>query len=67
MPDQRCAFVVRLWRPAPRPGHPPPGLRGSLQPAGSAEVRYFDALDDLPALLRDLTGWEAAEGGDGAD
>ena len=48
---------MRLWRPAPRLADPAPPLRGSVQLASGPELHYFESLETLPGLLRELAGW----------
>ncbi len=61
MTQERYAFVIRLWNEArklPAKQQPVVELRGSLQVADSDEVYYFDSLEKIPELLRQVTGWE---------
>ena len=61
MAQERYAFVIRLWNEAkkqPARQQPVVVLRGSLQAADSEEVYYFDSLDKIPELLKQVTGWE---------
>ena len=64
MASRRFAFVLWLWieTDAPDTGHGM--LRGSLEVVGVKQIRYFTSLDQLPQLLREITGWpDAANSG----
>jgi hypothetical protein len=59
MAQKRYAFVIRLWNEAPEgPANRPIQMRGSLQLAHVDQLIYFDSIDKIPDLLRQLTGWE---------
>ncbi len=58
MNPNRFAFVVRLWNEVDRQAGRPLELRGSVQMVNDERVLYFHSLDQVPALLRQLTGWE---------
>lgn len=53
MSQRRYAFIVRLWQEgASAVGS---SLRGSLQAVDSEKVHYFSSLDEISALLRQIT------------
>lgn len=58
MANQRFAFVLRLWLET-EVSNTATGmvLRGSLELVEPKEVHYFNSLDQIPALLRAITGW----------
>ena len=58
MNPNRFAFVVRLWNEVDRQAGRPSELRGSVQMINDEKVLYFHSLDQIPALLRELTGWD---------
>lgn len=61
MSKKRFAFVLRVWNEAtPAQEDRSPEVRGSLQLANSDEIRYFHSLDEIPAILRNMTGWNHA-------
>jgi hypothetical protein len=66
MRERRFAFVLRLWIE-----HDDRNdallLRGSLQAVESERARYFTSLDDIPNLVRELTGWRSAMLANSAD
>ena len=59
MPPNRFAFVIRLWQEVDRQSSRPSELRGSVQMANEERTLYFNDLEQIPELLRQLTGWEA--------
>lgn len=59
MPPNRFAFVIRLWQEVDRQSSRPSELRGSVQMVNEERTLYFNALEQIPELLRQLTGWEA--------
>lgn len=63
MAKQRFAFVLRLWLET-EVNHATTGrvLRGSLELVEPREVHYFNSLDQIPALLRAITGWSNQSG-----
>ena len=62
MSSRRFAFILRVWNEAPAHGQEgPPEVRGSLRLANSEEVVYFRSVDELPHILRRMTGWDASQ------
>ena len=60
---QRVAFVVRIWLEPDNSGQTPRLLvRGSLQAVDSDERHYFSSFDELPRIIRALTGWSDQSG-----
>ncbi len=57
MNPNRFAFVVRLWNEVDCQAGRPLELRGSVQMVNDERVLYFHSLDQVPELLRQLTGW----------
>jgi hypothetical protein len=52
-------FVLKLWlKRAGADSADGPLPRGSLEPVGSVQVRYFAAIERLGELLAELTGWD---------
>ncbi len=65
MPGQRFAFVLRLWIEADtRDTGAGRALRGSLQPADSEQVRYFNSFEGILEILHEITGWRDPPGGE---
>ena len=58
MPPNRFVFVIRLWQEDGRNPKRPSTLRGSVQMAHEEKALYFHSLEQIPELLRRLTGWE---------
>jgi hypothetical protein len=55
---QRFTFVLRLWLET-EASNTTTGmiLRGSLELVEPKGVYYFNSFDQIPALLRTITGW----------
>lgn len=52
MPNNKHAFVVRIWRePAALPGHAEV-WRGSIDDVGGGVRSYFSSLDEISELIR---------------
>jgi hypothetical protein len=58
MTPNRFAFVVRLWHEVDPQAGRPSELRGSVQMVNDERVLYFHSLNQVPELLRQLTGWD---------
>ena len=59
MTQQRFAFVLRLWREAPAiERDQKTRLRGSVRLIDSERVLYLGSFEELPEILRELTGWQ---------
>jgi hypothetical protein len=57
---KRFSFILRLWDEAtPRQADGSPELRGSLRSVHTDEVFYFNSLDEIPQIVRAITGWES--------
>ncbi|VAW32278.1 hypothetical protein MNBD_CHLOROFLEXI01-3371 [hydrothermal vent metagenome] len=68
MSPNRFVFVIRLWHEDVRNMERPLELRGSVQMVNGERVLYFNSLNQVPTLLRQLTGWDgdtAVSGEDG--
>ena len=64
MAQERFAFVIRLWNEpgqAVDPSRQPVAVRGSIQSTHSEQIFYFDSFDKIPALLKEITGWQSDE------
>lgn len=64
MAPERYAFVIRLWNEpeqAVDPSRQPVEVRGSIHSTHSEEIFYFDSFDKIPALLKEITGWQSDE------
>ena len=62
MAQERYAFVIRLWNEpeqAADPARQPGEVRGSIHSTHSEQIFYFDSFDKIPALLKELTGWQS--------
>jgi hypothetical protein len=59
VPGRRFAFVLKLWTETSEgTSSPRYTLRGSVQAVDSDQVRYFQALDKIPEILQEITGWQ---------
>ena len=59
MRERRFAFVLKLWTETTESTSGPwSTLRGSVQAVDSDQVRYFHALDRIPEILQEITGWQ---------
>lgn len=63
MSKNRFAFVIRLWNETNHHPGQPADMRGSLQMASSDKVVYFRSLEQIPEILRGLTGWTGPANG----
>jgi len=57
MQQRRFSFVLRIWQEATST------LRGSLQLVDSDQVYHFRSLDEVAAILHQVTGFDTGEPG----
>jgi hypothetical protein len=60
---QRFAFVLRLWlETATGNSEANVNWRGSLEVVEPKQLYYFNSLDHIPRILREVTGWSNQHG-----
>ena len=58
---ERYAFVIRLWNESDDSSGSQQRavvIRGSIHTSQSGRIYYFDSLEKIPELLKEITGWE---------